>query len=96
VSMIGKTDGSYTIPPIWRPFDELTIVASRPGHRRSIPKLEIAARALVKASETPEVWIARLFLTEALDAASDGLAEIDDATLPAAAEEPDLFHGAAA
>jgi hypothetical protein len=46
-------------------------------YNRILPMLEKASRALVTASETTDVQLARGFLGEALDAAKDGLAEMD-------------------
>jgi hypothetical protein len=46
-------------------------------------KLETAARALVRASETADIAVTRHLLAEALDSAKDGLVGIDGPEPPA-------------
>ena len=63
-------------------IDDLLVLANElqdalANYARILPKLEKASRAIVIASETTDVQLARRFLAEALEAAKDGLAEID-------------------
>jgi len=63
-------------------FDDLLTLAKElqnvlAVYGKILPKLEKASRTLVAASETTDVQLARTLLGEALEAAKDGLSEID-------------------
>jgi hypothetical protein len=81
-------DRAHVVISIRKGFDELSGLMTR-LHRclikreRTRRKLETAARALVRASETSDLAVTRHLLAEALDSARDGLADIDGAEPPA-------------
>jgi hypothetical protein len=77
------------VTSIRRGFAELSVLMARlhqclVERERTRRKLEAAARALVRASETSDPDLTRHLLAEALDSARDGLADIDGTQLPAA------------
>lgn len=74
--------GTSIVTSIRKGFDELSETAVQlrdciAEREHATAKLERAARALVKASRASDARVARQLLAEALDAAKDGLAEID-------------------
>jgi hypothetical protein len=87
-------DRKHLVTSIRKGFAELAELLAQ-LHRclvkreRTRRKLERACRAFVKASESSDLRIARQLLAEALDAAKDGLAEIDGPD-PAARHHPVL------
>jgi hypothetical protein len=83
-----QEDRTRIVTSIRKGFEELSelmvrlhqCLVKREHTRR---KLEAAARALVRASETSDVAVTRHLLAQALDSAKDGLADIDGPEPPA-------------
>lgn len=76
------------VTSIRRGFAELSVLMARlhqclVERERTRQKLETAARALVRASETSDPDLTRRLLAAALDSARDGLADIDGTPRPA-------------
>jgi hypothetical protein len=84
-----EVDRTRVVATIRRGFAELSVLMAQlhqclVERERTRRKLETAARALVRASETIDPDLARRLLAEALDSAKDGLAASDGTHPPAA------------
>jgi hypothetical protein len=83
-----EQDRKCIVTSIRRGFAELSVLMARlhqclVERERTRRKLEAAARALVRASETSDGDLTRRLLEEALDFAKAGLADIDGTQPPA-------------